>query len=148
MNIRLPSRDHALVISMLISGAIGGLAGYASVGHAQPSAVTADAQSGALQSQARALFIKRCSRCHGVKGDGRGSFSSQLPSPPPDFTSTSWRAQVTPKYLRRAIIGGGRAIKKSLLMPAHPDLRNKRDLLNALIQHVLSLAEVKDAPQP
>lgn len=90
--------------------------------------------------QARALFVKRCSRCHGERGDGRGPFASQLKPSPPDFTSATWRANVTPKHLRRAIIGGGRAIKKSALMPAHPDLRNKPMLLKALIEHLLSLA--------
>ena len=89
---------------------------------------------------AKTLFNKRCSRCHGERGDGRGVFANQLNPRPTDLTSNAWYQHTTEKRIKRVILGGGRAIGKSPMMPSHADLRNKRQLLNALVQYVINLA--------
>ena len=91
-------------------------------------------------NQAKSLFIKRCSRCHGTKGNGQGPFADQLNPPPTDLTSHTWFQQTNLKKIKRVILGGGRAIGKSAMMPSHPDLRNKPKLLNDLIQYVINIA--------
>ena len=99
-----------------------------------------------IQSQAKALFMKRCSRCHGGRGDGKGVFAHRLTPSPTDLTSPTWYQQTDEKKIRRVIIGGGRAIGKSPLMPSHPDLRNKRELLKALVHYVIKLAPRSNRP--
>ena len=89
---------------------------------------------------AKALFHKRCSRCHGERGDGAGAFASQLNPRPTDLTSHAWYQHTNQKKIKRVIIGGGRAIGKSPMMPSHADLRNKPKLLNALVLYITQLA--------
>jgi mono/diheme cytochrome c family protein len=89
---------------------------------------------------AKTLFNKRCSRCHGERGDGRGVFANQLNPRPTDLTSNAWYQHTNEKRIKRVILGGGRSIGKSPMMPSHADLRNKRQLLNALVQYVINLA--------
>ena len=91
-------------------------------------------------SPAKTLFNKRCSRCHGERGDGRGVFANQLNPRPTDLTSNTWYQHTNEKRIKRVILGGGRSIGKSPMMPSHADLRNKRQLLNALVQYVINLA--------
>ena len=91
------------------------------------------------QNQAKSLFLKRCSRCHGTKGNGQGPFAHQLNPPPTDLTSITWFQQTNAKRVKRVILGGGRAIGKSAMMPSHPDLRNKPKLLNSLVQYVMNI---------
>ena len=91
-------------------------------------------------NQAKSLFLKRCSRCHGTEGNGQGPFAHQLNPPPTDLTSHTWFQQTSLQRIKRVILGGGRAIGKSAMMPSHPDLRNKPKLLNDLIQYVTNLA--------
>ena len=97
-----------------------------------PSTTTSD--------PAAALFQKRCSRCHGVNGDGRGTFANQLNPPPTDLTSPVWFKQTDEQKIKRVILGGGRAIGKSPMMPSHSDLRNKPQLLKALVRYIVDLA--------
>ena len=104
------------------------------------------AQVSASSDPAAALFHKRCSRCHGERGDGRGAFASQLNPPPTDLTSALWYQQTDEKKIKRVILGGGRAIGKSPMMPSHADLRNKPKLLNALVRYVVNLAPRNTAP--
>ena len=99
-----------------------------------------------LQQEAHALFNKRCSRCHGPHGDGQGPLASQFNPRPTNFTNPTWRAQVKASYVKRVIIGGGRAVNKSAMMPSHPDLRSNPPLLKALVNHVLQLAPPSPPP--
>ena len=105
-------------------------------------------QTNISSDPAAELFHKRCSRCHGARGDGRGAFASQLNPPPTDLTSALWYQQTDEKKIKRVILGGGRAIGKSPMMPSHADLRNKPKLLNALVRHVVNLAPRNTAPSP
>lgn len=55
---------------------------------------------------------------------------------PRDYTDAEWQASVTDEELKKVILGGGMAVGKSPLMPGNPDLKNKPELVDALVKKV------------
>lgn len=52
------------------------------------------------------LFLKYCTLCHGVRGDGLGLQHEGLQPPPRDFTDPAWRAGTSPRHVFFAIREG------------------------------------------
>ena len=46
-------------------------------------------------AQAKAIYADRCARCHGEKGDGKGSEAKRLWTEPTDFTDVGKMGQVS-----------------------------------------------------
>lgn len=88
----------------------------------------------------RSLYELRCAPCHGSSGRGDGPSTSWLSKPPRDLTSTAWQASVDDAHLRKVIVNGGLGVGLSKEMPGSPDLAARPAELDALIQHVRSLA--------
>lgn len=101
-----------------------------------PSTEPAASTDGAGASAASEIFATRCVACHGEHGDGQGVAATALPVKPRAYTDAVWQASVTDAYLKQVIVQGGAALGKSPLMPANPDLSEKPDVVEALVQKI------------
>lgn len=113
----------------------------------QPTAQTAAPAAPAPAAQAnpaaeaRKLFSTRCAVCHGTDGTGSGPGAAALTPKPRNYTDAEWQKTVTDEEIRKTILLGGAAVGKSPAMPPAPDLKNKPEVLDALVKHVRSFAE-------
>ena len=66
-------------------------------------------QSTEARSYGKDLFLKHCSQCHGLKGDGRARVKAGhlfLRGHPPDFYSSNWRNKVSALKVFKTIRDG------------------------------------------
>jgi hypothetical protein len=87
-------------------------------------------------------YANRCAGCHGADGKGLAGLTPK----PQDFTDEAFQAAVTDAEIRKAILGGGGAVGKSVTMPASSDLADKPDVVDGLIAHIRSFRARKPAP--
>jgi len=109
--------------------------------------------------EAKRLYVERCVNCHGVRGNGDGVLARKMSPRPRNLRSRAWFESLEYperiKRLKRSIIGGGPAVGGSALMPPNPDLRNKPELLYALVYYLalphkpspIPESEAQDSPQ-
>lgn len=96
-----------------------------------PSAPTAPA--GDARAEAKQLFDTLCAACHGTGGKGDGQAASALNPKPRNYTDKAWQAQVTDEELRKIILLGGQAVGKAATMPGQPQLKDKPEVVDALV---------------
>ena len=96
----------------------------------------ADQISPAAEKEAQDIFKNRCTMCHGQSGKGDGPAGAALNPKPRNWTDAEWQKVVTNEEIEKAILGGGQAVGKSVLMPANPDLASKPEVVKALRQIV------------
>ena len=70
----------------------------------------------------RATFTARCQMCHGLDGNADTPVGRALKPPPQRFTDPLWQGRVTDGEIKKAILEGGAAVKRSPAMPAFKDL--------------------------
>jgi mono/diheme cytochrome c family protein len=92
-----------------------------------PTALAADAVAA---SDAAAIYHRRCSVCHGEKGDGKSYARSALAKEPRDFTTDEARLTLTREYMI-AIVRDGR--------PGKPMVARKTQLEQREIEAVVDL---------
>jgi cytochrome c oxidase cbb3-type subunit 3 len=90
------------------------LAAISAGGLAAGSALGEDA--GAAHGET--LYRVLCTQCHGLEGDGRGVNTRDMAVQPRDHTDAGEMSARTDEDLFKAIQGGGKAVNKSVLMPA------------------------------
>lgn len=103
---------------------------------ASGTAGTAGAAAGGgspAEQEARALFEGTCAICHGATGAGDGAASANLNPKPRNYTDKAWQASVTDDDLRNIILQGGAAVGKSPTMPGQPQLKDKPEVVSALV---------------
>lgn len=83
---------------------------------------------------ARTIFNERCSACHGTSGKGDGAGAAALNPKPRDYTDKAWQKSVTDEQIAKTIKLGGAAVGKSPIMPASPDLDEKPEVVQGLVQ--------------
>ena len=88
--------------------------------------------------QAQAMFKTVCATCHGESGRGDGPGAAALSPKPRNYTDKAWQASVTDEEIRQIIVQGGAAVGKSPSMPAHPQLQDKPEVADALVQLIRS----------
>lgn len=66
----------------------------------------AELRSVAARDRGKALFLKHCALCHGVRGDGRGERKEGFEVPPRNFTDSDWRGRTSPRHVFFAIREG------------------------------------------
>lgn len=103
----------------------------------------------AAESQLRGQKVYKhyCSICHGEDGKGDGFNSTNLAVSPRDFSSPEFRRQATDERLLLVVSKGGKAVDKSVLMPAWGRTltdRQMRDVVAFLT--TLAAREVPNAP--
>jgi mono/diheme cytochrome c family protein len=87
-------------------------------------------------AEARTLFDTRCVVCHGDNGAGDGPGAAALNPKPRAFGDAAWQASVTDEQIMKTIVEGGAGVGKSVAMAANPELRNKPEVLAALVRIV------------
>jgi mono/diheme cytochrome c family protein len=86
----------------------------------------------------KALYEKKCAKCHGTTGAGDGSSSSLLAVKPTAFNDKAAMEKITDEEIFKAIKEGGTSVGKSKLMQANPSLSD--DDIKSLVKYVRSLA--------
>lgn len=84
------------------------------------------------------LYGVYCTQCHGLEGDGRGINTRDMAVQPRDHTDTGEMSARTDDDLFKAIQGGGKAVNKSVLMPAWGGNLSEEDI-RALVAHLRAL---------
>jgi mono/diheme cytochrome c family protein len=83
--------------------------------------------------EARQIFDRKCSVCHGASGHGDGPGSAALNPKPQSFSDAAWQSKVTDDEIGRAILGGGLAVGRTAAMPPNPDLQSKPEVVRELV---------------
>lgn len=84
------------------------------------------------------LYRVYCTQCHGVAGDGKGINAAEMSIQPRDHTDTAEMSARTDESLFTAIKHGGKAVNKSVLMPAW-EANLSDDEVNALVAYLREL---------
>ena len=87
------------------------------------------------RGRGRALFLKKCSLCHGERADGNGARREGLSGKPINFHNKEWRANTSPLAVFQTLSEG----KRGTSMPAWPTLSDEQKW--DVIAYVLSVAE-------
>ncbi len=91
------------------------------------------------------LYRVYCTQCHGIEGDGNGINAPHMAVQPRDHTDPSEMATRTDEDLFKVIKHGGKAINKSVLMPAWGGNLSDEQI-HALVAHLRDLC-CQDAAQ-
>ncbi len=91
------------------------------------------------------LYLHYCAHCHGVSGEGDGFNAENLDKDPAELSDTTFNSKRTNKKLFRAIFEGGRAVKKSHLMPIFGKTLSEKEIWS-LVAYIRLLAEDKQHP--
>jgi mono/diheme cytochrome c family protein len=91
-------------------------------------------------AEASRVYQRRCATCHGASGKGDGAVAAVLQPKPRDYGDPQWQLQVSDDDLALAIVKGGAAVGKSHLMPDHPDLAGRPEVVAALVATIRSFA--------
>jgi len=89
---------------------------------------------------ADAKFAMVCAVCHGTEGRADSVFAKNSPVTPKDLSDTAWQDSVDDEYLAKIIVEGGGAVGKSPLMSGAPDLKDKPEVLAAMIAKIRGFA--------
>ncbi len=84
--------------------------------------------------EARTIFQSVCATCHGQDGLGDGPGAAALNPKPRNYTDKAWQASVTDDQIKQTILMGGAAVGKSPAMPAQPQLKEKPEVVEALVR--------------
>lgn len=111
---------------------------------AEPAAAAAPAAAapaaGDPKADAEQIFTQRCTVCHGASGKGDGAGAAALNPKPRDYTDAAWQKSVTDEALAKVIVEGGPAVGKSPLMAPSPDLKDKPEVVKALVAKIRTFA--------
>lgn len=105
-----------------------------------PAEEASSAYSAEAIAAADAKYKAVCATCHGQSGKGDAPAAANFPVKPRDYSDKDWQDSVTDEYLAKAIVEGGAAVGKSPLMPASPDLKDKPEVLAALVAKIRGFA--------
>ncbi len=86
----------------------------------------------------QALYEVFCTQCHGITGDGRGVNTLDMSVLPRNHTDRGEMSARTDADLFKAIQGGGKAVNKSVLMPAWEGNLSEEDI-HALVAYLREL---------
>ena len=74
----------------------------------------------------QAVYTKKCLKCHGATGDGKGRGSKALEHKPKPWTTTDEWNKTTDKVKFEATKCGGKAAGKTDDMPDYPELTDQQ----------------------
>ncbi len=84
--------------------------------------------------EAKQLFGTVCAACHGTNGMGDGPAAASLSPKPRAYSDLEWQKNATDEGIANIILVGGAAAGKSPMMPAQAQLKDKPDVVAALVQ--------------
>jgi len=91
------------------------------------------------------LYRTYCTACHGLEGNGKGINVPDMAVQPRDHTDSREMRARSDDELARAIVGGGPAVGKSVLMPAWGRLLGEEEVA-ALVRHLRVLSGGTSGP--
>lgn len=110
---------------------------------ASEPAPTATSQAFVISRQDRdhagQIWAQRCVLCHGPLGEGNGIAAANLKPRPRNLQDANWQQSTDDDAIAKIIVQGGPSIGKSMMMPSNPDLADKKNIVQALIEHIRSL---------
>ena len=97
-----------------------------------------DKKKGADPSVAEAnkIYKERCETCHGPGGKGDGPGAAALDPKPRTFANAAWQNATSDERIKKVIVEGGKANGLSESMAPNPDLKDKPEVLAALVKKV------------
>lgn len=104
------------------------------------SACMPDQDAGTPAGQANQHW-QICATCHGATGGGDGPASAPLDPKPRTFRDRAWQASVTDEHIAKVMVEGGAAVGKSPLMPPHPQLKGKPEVVQELVARIRRFAQ-------
>lgn len=107
-----------------------------------PAPAVVDKTYASPAEEARAVFVERCTPCHGAEGRGDGASASSLNPKPRNYHDAKWQEQATDEGIQKAILEGGQAVGKSSVMPANPDLVKKPEVTAELVKIIRGFGKV------
>ena len=110
----------------------------ATTASATPPAATTAAPKADPAAAAKKYFTQNCVVCHGADGKGDGPGAANLTPKPQNYTDPKWQDKVKDDELKKAIVQGGASVGRSPIMPAHPDLKKKPEVVDALVKLIRS----------
>lgn len=110
-------------------------------GEGAPEETAAVEVSPAAQQEADQLWTSLCSTCHGANGEGDGPVAAGFPTKPRSFKDKEWQANTTDENIAKVIVEGGPAIGLSPLMPGNPNLKDKPEVVQALVNRIRELGK-------
>lgn len=127
-------RNTSLIVLILALAA--GCGKQSESPQAEPVATTETPAAPAVPptEEAQTTFKTVCATCHGESGLGNGPGAAALNPKPRNYTDKAWQASVTDDQIKRTILMGGAAVGKSPMMPAQPQLKEKPEVVSALVQ--------------
>lgn len=90
------------------------------------------------KAEGRKLYLAYCAGCHGETGKGDGPAAKALPAKPANHTDGAIMSRLSDKYLFDIITKGGASAKKSPVMPAWGNLKEKQ--VREIIGYIRTLA--------
>ena len=93
----------------------------------------------AARAEAKKIWTERCVTCHGPSGHGDGPGAKILPVRPRDFGDGHWQDDTSDERIAQVIVDGGRSVGLDSNMAANPDLKNKPEVVLALVELVRGL---------
>jgi mono/diheme cytochrome c family protein len=84
-------------------------------------------------AEAKGLFNTVCVTCHGPGGGGDGPAAVNLNPRPQNYKDPQWQQGIKDEDISKAIVMGGAAMGKSPMMPAQPQLKDKPEVVAALV---------------
>lgn len=93
----------------------------------------------AAVTEAKQVFATVCANCHGPAGAGDGPGAAGFTPPPRNFQDPEWQASVDDDHIAKIIIYGGAEVGRSPMMPAHPSLAERPEVVTALVETIRNL---------
>ncbi|HMQ22463.1 MAG TPA: hypothetical protein PKE00_08245 [Planctomycetota bacterium] len=92
--------------------------------------------SPAARVEAHQVFKTICTPCHGDTGHGDGPAAVTMDPKPRSFSDPDWQASVTDDHIKKVIVYGGAAVGKSPAMTGQPQLKDKPEVVDALVERI------------
>ena len=77
-----------------------------------------------------------CAACHGDTGAGDGAAAAALDPKPRNFADAAWQDKVDDAHLTKVILEGGTAVGLSPMMAPNPQLKDKPEVVAALVKKI------------
>ncbi len=97
----------------------------------------------AAQKEADSVYATVCTTCHGPAGKGDGPTAMVLNPKPANFTDPAFHKARTDEQLDKVILNGGASVGRSSMMPPNPSLKDKPEVLKALVAKLRGFGTAK-----
>ena len=132
--------SRALIPSLCLAATLAGCSKPAAVQEEKAATAAVPAPAPLAPSspadEARDIFAKRCTVCHGDHGMGDGPGGAALEPKPRKFSDAAWQAATTDEHIAKTIVEGGVGVHLSPGMAANPDLSSKPEVVQELVKIV------------